>query len=80
MSVIEKGQDSGVILTGDANLSGASYKTTLKNLVNKVLITDKKGAVIGTVEDLESQAAYGRSRKSFRKRRIRMRRRRLKIC
>lgn len=59
VSVIEKGQDSGVILTGDANLSGASYKTTLKNLVNKVLITDKKGAVIGTVEDLESQAAYG---------------------
>lgn len=59
VSVIEKGQDSGVILTGDANLSSASYKTTLKNLVNKVLITDKNGTVIGTVEDLESQAAYG---------------------
>lgn len=67
VSVIEKGQDSGVILTGDANLSGASYKTTLKNLVNKVLITDKKGAVIGTVEDLESQAAYGTIQKILQK-------------
>ena len=67
VSVIEKGQDSGVILTGDANLSGASYKTTLKNLVNKVLITDKNGAVIGTVEDLESQAAYGTIQKILQK-------------
>lgn len=67
VSVIEKGQDSGVILTGDANLSGASYKTTLKNLVNKVLITDKKGAVIDTVEDLESQAAYGTIQKILQK-------------
>lgn len=59
VSVIEKGQDSGVILTGDANLSEANYKTTLQNLVNRVLITDKNGAVVGTVEDAESQAAFG---------------------
>lgn len=59
VSVIEKGQDSGVILTGDANLSEASYKTTLQNLVNRVLITDSKGIVVGTVEDTESQASYG---------------------
>ncbi len=59
VSVIEKGQDSGVILTGDANLSDATYKTTLQNLVNRVLITNQKGAVVGTVEDTESQAAYG---------------------
>ena len=32
VSVIEKGQDSGVILTGDSNLSDATYKTTLQNL------------------------------------------------
>lgn len=67
VSVIEKGQDSGVILTGDANLSGASYKTTIKNLVNKVLITDKNGKVIGTVEDQESQAAYGTIQKILQK-------------
>lgn len=59
VSVIETGADSGVVLTGDTNLSGAAYKTTLQNLVNKVLITDKNGNVTGTVEDTESQAAYG---------------------
>ena len=59
VSVIEKGQDSGVIMTGDANLSEANYKVSLQNLVNRVLITDQKGAVISTVEDLESQAKYG---------------------
>ena len=59
VSVIEKGQDSGVILTGDSNLSDATYKTTLQNLVNKVLITNRKGTVVGIVEDTESQAAYG---------------------
>ncbi|MFR3751813.1 MAG: hypothetical protein ACLTW9_04395 [Enterocloster sp.] len=59
VSVIEKGQDSGVILTGDSNLSDATYKTTLQNLVNKVLITNQKGTVVGIVEDTESQAAYG---------------------
>lgn len=42
VSVIEKGQDSGVILTGDSNLSDATYKATLQNLVNKVLITNQK--------------------------------------
>lgn len=59
VSVIEKGMDSGVILTGDANLSDAVYKLTLQNLVNRVLITDKTGAVVGTVQDEKSQAAYG---------------------
>ena len=59
VSVIEKGQDSGVILTGDSNLSDATYKATLQNLVNKVLITNQKGTVVGIVEDTESQAAYG---------------------
>ena len=54
VSVIEKGQDSGVILTGDSNLSDATYKATLQNLVNKVLITNQKGTVVGIVEDTES--------------------------
>lgn len=59
VSVIEKGQDSGVVLTGDANLSEANYKVSLQNMINKVLITDQKGAVLSVVEDLESQAKYG---------------------
>lgn len=57
--VIEKGTLSGVILTGDYNLVGATYKATLQNLVNRVLITDNKGNVIKTVEDGESVKKYG---------------------
>lgn len=57
--VIEKGTLSGVILTGDYNLAGATYKATLQNLVNRVLITDDKGNVIKTVEDGESVQKYG---------------------
>lgn len=57
--VIEKGTLSGVILTGEYNLMGATYKATLQNLVNRVLITDNKGNVIKTVEDGESVKKYG---------------------
>lgn len=59
LSVIEKGTQCGVVLRGDTNLSDANYKSTLQNLVNKVLITDKKGNVVKTVQDTDSQKKYG---------------------
>ncbi len=59
MCVVEKGTFCGVILTGDYNLVGATYKASLQNLVNRVLITDNKGNVIKTVEDGESVQKYG---------------------
>ena len=59
LSVIEKGVDCGVQMTAEANISEASYKMSLQNMVNKVLITDKKGKVVGTAEDTESQQKYG---------------------
>lgn len=59
LSVIEKGMDSGVILTGEDNLAEANYKVSLQNLVNKILIADKNGMIINTVEDIESQEKYG---------------------
>lgn len=59
LSVVEKGTECGVVLTSGANLTEARYKVSLQNLVNRVLITDKKGAVIKTTEDQESQKKYG---------------------
>lgn len=59
LSVIEKGTDCGVQMTAEANISEASYKMSLQNMVNKVLITDKNGKVLNTVEDTESQQKYG---------------------
>lgn len=59
VSVIEKGELCGVVLEGGYNLTGATYKTSLQNLVNRVLITDKAGNQTGVAEDAAAQAKYG---------------------
>lgn len=59
VSVIEKGMLCGAIMTGDYNLIEATYKSTLQNLVNRVLITDKNNNVINTIEDTASIQKYG---------------------
>lgn len=57
--VIEKGTLCGVVLDGSYNLTEATYKTSLQNLVDRVLITDKNGSQIGKVEDTAAQQKYG---------------------
>lgn len=57
--VIEKGALCGVVLDGSYNLTEANYKTSLQNLVDRVLITDKDGNQIGVVEDAAAQQKYG---------------------
>jgi hypothetical protein len=47
------------VLTGDYNLIDATYKSTLQNLVNRVLITDQNNNVVKTVEDAASIKKYG---------------------
>lgn len=59
VSVLEKGTLCGAVMTGDYNLVEATYKSTLQNLVNRVLITDKNNNVIKTVEDAVSIQKYG---------------------
>lgn len=59
VSVIEKGQFCGVVMTGDYNLIEASYKSTLQKLVNRVLIVDKNNNNIKIVEDYDSIQKYG---------------------
>lgn len=59
LSVVEKGTECGAVLTTGANLTEARYKVSLQNLVNKVLITDKRGVVLKIAEDQESQKKYG---------------------
>ena len=41
--VIERGALCGVVLDGSYNLTEANYKTSLQNMVDRVLITDKDG-------------------------------------
>lgn len=59
LCVIEKGALCGAVLDGGYNLMEATYKSSLQKLVDKVLITDKNGNVVGTVEDAEAQKKYG---------------------
>ena len=62
--VIEKGALCGVVLDGSYNLTEANYKTSLQNMVDRVLITDKDGNQIGVVEDTAAVAAYDEILKS----------------
>lgn len=59
VTVVEKGELCGAVMTGDYNLIGAAYKSTLQNLVNRVLITDKSNNVVKTIEDAASIQKYG---------------------
>ena len=59
VSVIEKGQLCGAVMTGDYNLIEATYKSTLQKLVNRVLIVDKNNNNVKTVEDFDSIQKYG---------------------
>ncbi|MCD7812141.1 MAG: hypothetical protein LUG91_09905 [Ruminococcus sp.] len=66
VSVIEKGTLCGAVMTGDYNLINATYKSTLQNLVNRVLIKDKNNNLVNTVEDAESIEKYGLVQKVLR--------------
>lgn len=65
LCVVEKGTQCGVVLSGDYNLTDANYKSSLQSLVNKVIITDKNGNAVNTVEDRDSQSKYGTVQKVY---------------
>jgi len=52
--VIEKGEWCGAVLEGTYNLEDAQYKESLEQMVNRVVITDKNGTVVGAVEDADA--------------------------
>ena len=54
--VIERGALCGVVLDGSYNLTEANYKTSLQNMVDRVLITDKDGNQIS--HTLEATSTY----------------------
>lgn len=59
LNVIKKGQYSGVVLEGTYNLEDSSYEITNENVVNKVVITDKEGNSIKTLDDASSMKDHG---------------------
>ena len=59
LHIIEKGALCGVVLDGSYNLTDASYSSSLRDMVNRVVLTDKNGNQISATEDTESRQEYG---------------------
>ena len=59
LQVIVKGTYCGVVLDGSYNLTEATYKSSLQQLVNRVIVTDKDGKTVDTVQDAASRRKYG---------------------
>lgn len=59
LSVIEKGEDSGVVIRQDTNLLASSYEITLDEMINRVAIYNGKGKKIGIVENEGWIKKYG---------------------
>ena len=65
LNIIQKGQYSNVVLEGTYNLEDSTYSVTSENVVNKVVITDKEGNAIRTLEDIDSMNKYGTIQKVY---------------
>lgn len=65
LCVIQKGQYSGVVLEGTYNLEDATYSVSSENVVNKVVITDKDGNTLRTLDDISSMNKYGTVQKVY---------------
>ena len=65
LSVIQKDQYSNVVLEGTYNLEDSTYSVTSENVVNKVVITDKEGNAVKTLEDIDSMNKYGTIQKVY---------------
>lgn len=59
LEVIEKGELCGVVLDGENNLIEATFKTSLQNMVNRVLITDKNNNIVKKIDDSGLIGKYG---------------------
>ena len=65
LNVIKKGQYSGVVLEGTYNLEDSTYSVTSENVVNKVVVTDKEGNTLRTLDDIASMNKYGTIQKVY---------------
>ena len=59
LQVIVKGTYCGVVLDGGYNLTEASYKSSMQQVVNRVVITNKDGKTVNTLQDAASRRKYG---------------------
>lgn len=59
LCVIEKGTESGVLLSQDESILSSSYSKTLDSMVNQVVIFDEKGKRTGVIKKDDWVKKYG---------------------
>ncbi len=67
LCVEEFGVQIAAVLTGDDAVINASYKSSIENMVDQVLILNDKGKYIKTLQNEEDIAAYGIIQKIYKK-------------
>lgn len=65
--VIEKGKESGVILTSGTNLLSASYSDNLDSMINKVKVYNEKGKQVAVYEKESWVKKYGIYQETYEK-------------
>lgn len=69
LDVIEKGTLIDYKLDSARNMDGSVYKESITELVNRVLVVDDKGNIVGeTIDDTESQEKYSRFQTVYKQR------------
>jgi len=63
----EFGAQIAAVLTGDDAITNASYKSSIENMVDQVLILNDKGKYIKALQNEEDIATYGTIRKIYKK-------------
>lgn len=67
LSVIIKGQRSGIVLDGDNDIMSAEYEEHSDNMVTRVKILNSSGKVTGTVENEEDIKRFGVYQSTYKK-------------
>lgn len=63
----EYGAQLVAVLTGDDSITAASYKSSIENLVDKVLVLDSNGKYVKSLQNDEDMAAYGLVQEVYKK-------------
>lgn len=59
LNVLPEGNTVAAVLSGSSNVTGATYTSSIENMVNKVVLLNEQSKYAGEVENTEDKLAYG---------------------
>lgn len=59
LNVLPEGNAVAAVLSGNSNVTGAAYTSSIENMVNKVVLLNEQSQYAGEVENTEDKLAYG---------------------